>query len=90
MIDVDCGDCRQCCKWGSAIRLIPDHPLIRADENGDCIHLCEEGCSLYGTEDRPGVCERFSCAQLVEDMTIDPLMKVLIEGVKRTHDKSKE
>ncbi len=90
MISVDCGSCHKCCQWGKSIRLIPDHPLIRAEENGDCIHLCEKGCTLFNTEDRPDVCERFSCVELVKDMELDPLMRVLMEGIRRTVDDKEE
>lgn len=32
-------------------------------ENGDCIHLVEEGCELFGKPERPHVCRTFDCRQ---------------------------
>ncbi len=32
-------------------------------ENGDCIHLTEGGCALFGKPERPYVCRTFDCRQ---------------------------
>ena len=39
--------------------------VIPKKENGDCIHLVEEGCALFDKPERPFVCKTFDCRNKV-------------------------
>lgn len=67
-VSVKCGDCRACCKKPWFVKLMPwekeKHGFVDVlphKENGDCIYLVDEGCSLFGKPERPFVCRQFDC-----------------------------
>ena len=61
-VDLPCKQlgCTTCCKWGNQAITIGIEGMDCTDE-GNCIHLNEEGCSLYGKPERPKLCDSFSC-----------------------------
>ena len=67
-ISVPCGTCRACCKKPWFVTLMPYEREMHGGvsklphkENGDCIYLAEEGCSLFGKVERPYTCRMFDC-----------------------------
>ena len=66
-MSVPCGPCRACCKGAWFVRLMPwekeahGTDMVAKKENGDCIHLVNEGCALFGKPERPYVCRTFDC-----------------------------
>lgn len=99
-IEVGCGTCHECCKGPWFVRLMPwekeDHggvDMVPKKENGDCIHLVENGCELFGKPERPYVCRMFDCRQkLMEwdargrpelDEKLAPVIWAAIKIVKR-------
>lgn len=64
-------------------------------ENGDCIHLVEAGCALFGKPERPYVCMTFDCRNKVREWDargrpeIEPGMAAVIwAGIKLTAKKN--
>ena len=66
-ISVPCATCHACCKAPWFVKLMPwERERYGADEvpkkeNGDCVHLGEAGCLLFGKPERPYVCRTFDC-----------------------------
>ena len=67
-VSVPCGTCRACCKAPWFVKLMSWEKdkhggvdIVPKKDNGDCIYLIEEGCSLFGKPERPYVCRSFDC-----------------------------
>ena len=73
-VSVPCGTCRACCKGPWFVKLMPWEKekhggvdVVPKKENGDCVYLADEGCSLFDKPERPHVCRLFDCRnKLVE------------------------
>lgn len=67
-ISVPCGSCRACCKTPWFVTLMEWEKdkhggvdRVPHKENGDCVYLVAEGCSLFNKPERPYVCKTFDC-----------------------------
>jgi hypothetical protein len=38
---------------------------LKHKENGECIYLAEQGCSLFGKPSRPAICVELDCRRLL-------------------------
>ncbi len=77
---VACGSCHRCCKGFQAVILTegedprnfdarevgPGIWLLNHKPNGDCAHLGDSGCAIWGRH--PRVCKTFDCAGFVRRM----------------------
>ncbi len=79
-----CGRCRECCK-GFRVLDIEDADMyevfwkegvsyLAQKENGDCIYLRDEGCSIYET--RPQECRDFDCRDYKDDRRMLPRIRL--------------
>jgi hypothetical protein len=73
-VSVPCGTCRACCKGPWFVRLMPWEKdahggvdVVPKKENGDCVYLVDEGCSLFEKPERPYVCKTFDCRNKVAE-----------------------
>ena len=105
-VDVPCDTCRACCKAPWSVKLQPWEKefhdgvdVIPHKENGDCIHLVEAGCALFGKPNRPYVCKTFDCRNKVAEWDArgrpeldEGLSAVIFQGlrlIKRAQEASK-
>lgn len=72
---IDCAGCQACCKGPDRVLYVEEGPWVREGgklaqkANGDCLYLCESGCSIY--ESRPEPCRRFDCRDYLWDHVPD-------------------
>jgi len=73
-VNVPCGTCRACCRSPWFVKLMDwekefhgDVDVVPKKENGDCIYLEGDGCSLFGKSNRPYVCKTFDCRVKVKE-----------------------